>query len=67
MSDDATTTGAVRNGLGSWYFLGFVFFLVALLLWLRGMGRIVLPALLLGLAGYGLYRFVKMVREPLDE
>lgn len=57
-----------RNSrLASGYFLGFFFFLLALLLWLRGMGRIILPAALLAMIGYGVYRFVKMVREPLDD
>jgi len=38
----------------------------AVLLWLRGMGRLLIPALLLGLVGYGVYRFVQLVRAPLD-
>ena len=32
---------------------------------LRGAGRIAIPMLLLGLAGYALVRFVRKVREPL--
>ncbi len=52
--------------LGSAYFLGFVFAAFAVLLWLRGMGRLLIPALLLGLVGYGVYRFVQLVRAPLD-
>ena len=56
-----------RASLGTWYFLAFVFFALAVLLWLRGMGRIILPALLLALVCYGVYRFVKLVKEPVDE
>lgn len=52
--------------LGSAYFLGFAFFLLAVLLWLRGMGRILLPAAMLALVGYGIHRFIKKVREPID-
>ena len=54
------------RSLGSAYFLGFVFAAFAVLLWLRGMGRLLIPALLLGLVGYGVYRFVQLVRAPLD-
>lgn len=52
--------------LGSAYFLGFAFFLLAVLLWLRGMGRILLPAALLALVGYGAHRIIKKIREPID-
>jgi hypothetical protein len=55
-----------RAKLGSWYFLGFMFFLLAMLMWLRGMGRLLLPAAMLGLVGYGIHRFIKKVREPID-
>tara|TARA_R110002072_G_scaffold174303_3_gene329395 strand:- start:91966 stop:92154 length:189 start_codon:yes stop_codon:yes gene_type:complete len=58
---------ASGNKLGSGYFLGFIFFLLAMLLWLRGMGRLLLPAAFLCLVGYGVHRFIKKVREPLDE
>ncbi len=56
-----------RFSLASGYFLGFFFFLLAMLLWLRGMGRLLLPAALLGLIGYGLHRIIKKIREPLDD
>lgn len=54
------------QGLAGAYFLGFVFFVLAVLLWLRGLGRLVLPALLLGLVMWGAWRFVQKVREPVD-
>lgn len=53
MSDDRA------NKLGSAYFLAFAFFAFAMLLWLRGMGRILLPALLIGLLGYAIYRIFR--------
>ena len=52
--------------LAGGYFLGFIFFLLVLLLWLRGMGRLLLPAMILGVIGYGVYWFVQKVREPVD-
>ena len=55
-----------RSRLASGYFLGFIFFLLAMLLWLRGMGRLLLPAAMLGLVGYGIHRFIRKVREPID-
>lgn len=59
---------AVRpQALGSAYFLAFVFFAFAMVLWLRGLGRLLLPAGLIALVGYGVYRFVQKVREPLDD
>jgi hypothetical protein len=56
-----------RSSLASGYFLGFIFFLLAMLLWLRGMGRLLLPAALLGLIGYGVHRIIKKIREPLND
>jgi hypothetical protein len=58
--------GRQGAGLGSAYFLGFAFAAFAVLLWLRGMGRLLVPALLIGLVVYGVYRFVQLVRAPLD-
>ena len=55
-----------RYKLASGYFLGFIFFALAMLLWLRGLGRLILPAALLSVIVYGLYRFVEKVREPID-
>ncbi|MCK5944936.1 MAG: hypothetical protein KAI24_23310 [Planctomycetes bacterium] len=52
--------------LGSAYFLGIVFAAFAILLWLRGMGRLLIPAILIGLVCYGIYRFVQLVRAPVD-
>lgn len=52
--------------LASAYFLAFMFFLLAMLLWLRGMGRLLLPAALLALVGYGVHRVIKKVREPVE-
>ena len=54
-----------RSSLASGYFLAFCFFLLAMLFWLRGMGRLLLPAAMLGLVGYGIHRFIKKVREPI--
>jgi hypothetical protein len=48
------------------YVLGFVFFGLALLLWLRGFGRLIVPILLLGVIGYGAWWFVQKVREPVE-
>jgi hypothetical protein len=56
-----------RDQLGSGYFLAFCFFLLAMLLWLRGMGRLLLPAAMLALVGYGAHRIIKKIREPLDD
>ena len=53
--------------LASGYLLGFLFFALAALLWLRGLGRLVVPALIIALVAYGVYRVVQKVREPLDE
>lgn len=55
-----------RPKLASAYFLAFIFFLLAVLLWLRGMGRLLLPAALLAVVGYGAYRIIKKIREPVD-
>ena len=55
-----------RPKLGSAYFLAFLFFLLAVLLWFRGMGRLLLPAALLAVVGYGAYRIIKKIREPVD-
>jgi hypothetical protein len=55
-----------RSKLGSGYFLGFIFFALAALLWLRGLGKLILPVLLLGAIAYGVCRFIKLVREPVD-
>jgi hypothetical protein len=51
--------------LASAWFLGCVFTALAVLLWLRGLGRIMVPMALFGLIGYGLWRFVQKVKEPL--
>lgn len=55
-----------QSKLGSAYFLAFAFFLLAGLLWLRGMGRLILPATLLAVVGYGGYRIIQKIREPVD-
>ena len=55
------------QSLAAGYVLGFLFFGLAMLLWLRGLGRLILPALLIGLMAYGIYRFVQKVREPIDD
>jgi hypothetical protein len=54
------------RALGSAYFLGAVFVGFVVLLWLRGLGRLMVPALLIGGVVFGVYRFVKLVRAPVD-
>jgi hypothetical protein len=56
-----------RHKLASGYFLAFFFFLFAMLLWLRGMGKLLLPAALLAVIGYGAHRIIKKIREPLED
>jgi hypothetical protein len=58
---------APRGGsLGSAYFLGFIFFAFLVLLWMRGLGRLLIPAILIGGVIYGVCRFVRLVRAPVD-
>ncbi len=52
--------------LAAGYFLGCVFFAFVVFAWLRGAGRLMIPLLLAGLVGYGIVRFVRKVREPVD-
>lgn len=49
---------------GAWL-LGLLLLAFLVFAALRGAGRIVIPLLLLGLAGYALVRFLRKVREPL--
>ena len=59
--------GSRRGGsLGSAYFLGFVFTGLGILLWLRGLGRLLLPLFLIGAAVYGVRRLLQLVRAPVD-
>ena len=60
--------GSAPSGrsVGSAYFLGFIFCAFLCLLWLRGLGRLLIPAILIGLVLYGVYRFVQLVRAPVD-
>lgn len=53
-----------RKLAASW-FLGCVVVAFAVLLWLRGLGRILLPMLFFAAIGYAVWRFVEKVREPL--
>lgn len=55
-----------RSALGSTYFLGAVFVGFVILLWMRGLGRLLVPVILFGAVAYGVYRFVKLVRAPVD-
>ena len=58
---------AVRaQRMAAGYFLGFVFVAFCVFAWLRGAGRLLIPVLLIALLGYGLARFVRKVREPVD-
>lgn len=52
--------------MGGAYFLGFFFVALAALLWLRGLGRLLLPLALVCGAVYGARRFVQLVRAPID-
>ena len=62
---DAPETRPARS-LASAYFLGAVFVAVVMVLWLRGLGRLVVPALLVGVVVYGVYRFLRLLRAPVD-
>lgn len=55
-----------RRKLGSAYFLGFFVFALMVLLWMRGLGRLLIPVLLIGAALYGVSRVIRKVREPVD-
>lgn len=50
--------------LAAGYFLGFVFFALAVALWLRGLGRLLLPLLLVGGVAYVVVRVVRAIRAP---
>lgn len=54
------------RSLGSAYFLGVVAVGFVILLWMRGLGRFLVPLLVIGGAVYAVYRFVKLVRAPVD-
>ena len=51
--------------LAAGWFLGAVFFAFVAFAWLRGLGRFLIPALLLAAFGYGVMRVVRKIREPL--
>ncbi|MCC7159830.1 MAG: hypothetical protein IT281_09850 [Ignavibacteria bacterium] len=51
--------------LASGWFLGCIVVALAVLLWLRGLGRILLPMLFFAGLGYAAWRFVQKVKEPL--
>lgn len=51
--------------LASAYFLGFVFVVLAVALWMRGAGRFLLPLLLVGVVVVIGARIVRKIREPL--
>lgn len=52
--------------MGGAYFLGFFFAALAVLLWLRGLGRLLLPLALVCGVVYGVRRFLRVVRAPVD-
>ncbi|MFK7739909.1 MAG: hypothetical protein AB8H80_06260 [Planctomycetota bacterium] len=58
--------GVQHARIGSAYFLGFFALVFLLLLWLRGAGRFLIPLLLVGAVVYGIFAFIKKVREPID-
>ncbi|MEO6596617.1 MAG: hypothetical protein ABIP94_17860 [Planctomycetota bacterium] len=53
------------QSLAASYFLGFCFVAFCVALWLRGAGRFLLPALVIGGIGWVVVRVVRKVREPL--
>lgn len=52
--------------LAAGWFLGVILCAGAVFACLRGAGRFVLPLALLALLGYGVHRFVRIVRAPVD-
>ena len=65
MSDASDKVDSGRS-LGSAWFLGAISAAFAVLLWLRGLGRVLIPVALIGLVVFGVYRFVQLVRAPVD-
>lgn len=53
-----------RKLAASW-FLGFVFVVLAVAMWLRGGGRFLLPLLLVGIVVVVVARVVRAIRAPL--
>lgn len=51
--------------LAAGYFLGFAFLAFAVLLWLRGFGRLLLPVLVLVVVGVVVARIVRAIKAPL--
>lgn len=51
--------------LAAGYFLAFVFLAFAVLLWLRGLGRILLPLALVAIVVVVLTRIVRAIKAPL--
>ena len=56
---------AAPQRIGASWFLGFVAAALLVVLWARGAGRLIVPALLLFAVGYGVHRLVQKIREPL--
>ena len=52
--------------LAAGYFLGFGAVVLAILLWMRGAGRLVLPLLAAGLIAVLVARIVRALRAPLQ-
>lgn len=48
------------------WFLGFFFVVLAVFAWLRGAGRLLIPVGLALLVAYGIARFVRLLRAPVD-
>lgn len=63
---DAPKRPATGGRLASGYFLGAFAVAVCALLWLRGLGRMMIPLLLIVAVVYGLRRFIRLLREPVD-
>jgi hypothetical protein len=55
-----------RGSIAAIYVLGIVFVGLVIALWLRGLGRVLIPVLLLGAVAYGLHRLVKAIKAPVE-
>lgn len=61
-----TTSTPSPGRIAATYVLGIVLVGVVIALWLRGLGRVLIPVLLLGGVAYVLHRVVKAIKAPVD-
>jgi hypothetical protein len=57
---------AAGQRIAAGWFLGIVAVAILVFAWLRGAGRIAIPVGLALLAAYGVARFVRLLRAPVD-